>query len=73
MKRTYEDIRESIIKAINGKQKTINEISRISKVNWKTVQRHLTYLKGSGLIIEVFSSRYVRIFEITEKGKETIK
>ena len=73
MKRTYVDIRKRILKAIDGKQKTISEISKLSKVNWKTVQRHLIFLKGAGLIVETFSSPYVRIFEITEKGKEKLK
>jgi len=73
MKRTYTKIRKSILLAINGPQKTINEISKISKVNWKTVQRHLTHFKGRGFIEETFSSPYVRIFEITKKGKEELK
>lgn len=73
MKRTYDKIRKSILSAIDGPQKTINEIAKNSKVNWKTVQRHLTYFKGMGSIEETFSSPYVRIFQITEKGKEELK
>jgi predicted transcriptional regulator len=73
MKRTYDDIRVSLLKAISGKQKTINEISRISKVNWKTVQRHIVFFKGSGFVNEVFSSPYVRILEITELGRAELK
>ena len=38
-------------------------------VNWKTVENHLTYLVGRRLVHEVFSSKYVRIFEITEFGQ----
>lgn len=73
MKRAYPEIRKSILKAIEGSQKTINEVARTSKVNWKTVQRHLTFFKGTGLIIETFSSPYVRIFEITEEGKKILE
>ena len=73
MKRTYDKIRKSILSTIDGPQKTINEIAKNSKVNWKTVQRHLTYFKGMGFIEETFSSPYVRIFEITEKGKQELK
>jgi len=73
MKRTYTDLRVKILESIGNNKRTINDISRTTGINWKTVQRHLIYLKGSGYIVEVFSSPYVRIFELTDKGKEEIK
>ncbi len=72
MKKTYEEIRRNVLLSLFNGKKTINEISRDSGVNWKTVQRHLTYLKGIELVSEVFSSPYVRIFDLTEKAREKI-
>ena len=66
-KRTFEEIRNLIMLNINNK-KTINQIANDSGVNWRTVEKHLTFLMGKKLVKEIFSSEYVRIFELTELG-----
>ncbi|MBU0536003.1 MAG: hypothetical protein KKE20_03495, partial [Nanoarchaeota archaeon] len=48
-------------------------LSSETGINWKTVDNHLTYLVGKGLAREVFSSRFVRIFEITDKGLAVVQ
>ena len=72
-KRTFGKIRQKILLSLSDDKKTINEISRKSDINWRTVENHLTYLSGRGLVNEAFSSEYVRIFEITEEGEEFVK
>ena len=73
-KRRFVELRNKILKFLqNKKQFTLNHIARSTKINWKTVDNHLTYLVGRGLVKEVFSSPYVRIFEITEKGLAQLK
>ena len=52
---------------------TINQVSTASNINWKTVEGHLTYLCGKGMVTEVFKSEYIRIFKITDLGKEYLK
>ena len=42
-------------------------------MNWKTVDRHLIYLTGKGWVREVFSSAYVRIYELTAFGKDYLR
>jgi len=54
-------------------KKTLNTLANEAGVNWKTTDRHLTYLMGKGLVAEVFSSPYARIFELTEKGRELVE
>jgi len=54
-------------------QKTINQISIETQVNWRTVDRHLIYLTGKGWVREVFSSAYVRIYELTAFGKDYLR
>ncbi|MCX8147094.1 MAG: transcriptional regulator [Candidatus Woesearchaeota archaeon] len=67
-RRKFSDLREIILKSLVSGQKTINQISSETGINWKTVDNHLIYLVGKGFAREVFSSRFARIFEITEKG-----
>ncbi len=72
-KRTFAALRNLILLAMEGQKKTINQISNDSGVNWKTVEKHLTYLIGKRLVEEVFSSEYVRIFNLTEQGKDYVE
>ena len=73
VKRTFTNIRNSILLCLAGGQKTINHISGEAGINWKTVERHLTYLIGKGWVREAFSSSYVRIFELTAFGKDYLR
>ena len=71
-KRTFKEIREKMLLALSKGQLTVNEIAKQAKINWKTVNNHLIYLTGRGFVKEVFSSPYVRIYELTEQGKNFI-
>ncbi len=68
-KRTFNVIRDIILLTVGNDKKTINQISTDSGVNWRTVEKHLTYLIGKKLAAEIFSSEYVRIFELTNAGR----
>lgn len=72
-RRTFSDLRGRILKCLAKGQKTVNKISSETGINWRTVDNHLVYLIGKGLAKEVFTSPYVKIFEISEKGKLKIK
>ncbi len=69
-KRNFIEIRELILKSLSTGRKTVNELSKDSGINWKTVDNHLVYLLGKGMVTEVFSSPYVKIYEINDKGRE---
>lgn len=73
VKRCFKEIREEILNSLLGKKNTINRISKITNINWRTVENHLTYLVGRGLIEEVLSTDYVRVFDITEQGRKFMK
>lgn len=68
-KRTFKNIRKEILLSMSKGQMTVNEVSIGAKINWKTVNNHLIYLTGRGLVREVLNSAYVRIYELTEEGK----
>ena len=73
-KRRFRELRDSILNLIkNKKEFTLNQIARSAKINWKTVDNHITYLIGRGFVKEVFSSPYVRIVQITERGSKHLK
>ena len=72
-KRTFIKIRDSILISLASGQKTINQISGETEINWKTVERHLIYLIGKGWAREVFSSAYLRVFELTAFGKDYVR
>jgi len=72
-KRTFIDIRNSILLSLASGQKTINQISNETSINWKTVDNHLVYLMGKLLVREAFTSPYVRIFELTAFGKDYLR
>ena len=73
IKRTFIEIRNSILLCLAEGQKTVNQISIETQINWKTVDRHLIYLIGKGWAREVFSSSYVRILELTAFGKDYLR
>lgn len=72
-KRKFDELREIILQCLHGSQKTVNQISSETQINWKTVDNHLIYLVGTGMVNIVFSSQYVKIFELTDLGKEYIE
>ncbi len=72
-KRTFKIIRELILLTLDQNKKTINQIANNSGINWRTVEKHLTFLIGKKLVSEIFSSEYVRIFELTEFGKKDLQ
>ena len=73
IKRTFDEIRNSILLSFASGQKTINQISSDTQINWKTVDNHLVHLVGKRLVREAFSSTYVRIFELTAFGKDHLR
>ncbi len=72
-KKTFAEIRLLILRSLADGQKTVNKISCKTNINWRTVDNHLVYLIGRGYVKEVFASPYVRIYEISERGKELLQ
>jgi len=71
-KRTFTTIRNIILIFLSKGELSINEISQLSGINWKTVENHLTYLIGKKLVKENFSSRYVRLLTLTKRGEQHV-
>ena len=69
-KRTFRELRYIILLVLLSGQQTTNQISIRTSINWRTVESHLTFLVGKGLVSEVLKSEYVRIFKLTEQGEK---
>ena len=54
-------------------QKTVNQAATETGINWKTVDNHIIHLVGNGYLKEVFTSPYVKIFEITDRGRKALE
>ncbi len=67
-KRTFVEIREKVILTLSTGRMTINQLATNADINWRTVEKHLTFLIGKRCVAEIFSSEYVRIFELTQQG-----
>lgn len=72
-KRRFGELRDIILKGLKKDKKTVNQISQETGINWKTVDNHLIFLVGKGMVSIVYSSPYVKIFEISESGKEYLE
>ena len=72
-KRAFPEIRKKLLLTLRSGELTVNNLSKLSGVNWKTADNHLIYLIGKGFVKEVFVSSYVKIYALTEKGLEFIK
>ena len=73
VKRRFIDLRSSILLSLASGQKTINQISNETRINWCTVERHLIYLIGKGWVREAFNSPFARIFELTAFGRDYLR
>jgi len=68
-KKKFGEIRKLILKELTKGQKTVNEISQATGLTWRTVDNHLIYLIGKGLVEPVLISQYVKIYKLKEAGK----
>jgi len=66
-KRKFKEIRQIILKDFQKGQRTVNEIASSTGLTWRTVDNHLVYLIGKGLVEPVFISEYVRIYRLKVK------
>ena len=69
-KRTFSELRHIILVMLLSGQQTTNQLSIKTGINWRTVEAHLTFLIGKGLVTEVLKSEYVRIFRLTDAGMQ---
>ena len=71
-RRTHKILRRIILSHITYQPISINELSDKTKIDWYTVERQLNYLKGRELVAEAFRHRQLRLFKITELGKDVL-
>ena len=65
-------LRKLILAELSNGNRTINQISVNTGINWRTVEAHLEFLAAQGDAAELLNSEYVRIFAITRQGAEKL-
>jgi len=63
-RRNFKEIRQIILRDLLSGQKTVNQIAESTGLTWRTVDGHLIYLVGKGLVEPVFVSQYVKIYRL---------
>ncbi|MBT4114531.1 hypothetical protein HOD83_00065 [Candidatus Woesearchaeota archaeon] len=71
-KRTFREIRKSLLLNLTQGQKNVNQLADAAHVNWHTTRRQMIYLIGFGYARYVVNYPQVKIFEITEKGMDAL-
>jgi predicted transcriptional regulator len=69
-KRTFATLQFTLLTTLKKGPMSVHDIAKKSGINWNTTKRQLIHLKGQDLVREVFSHPRLRIYEITEKGKQ---
>ena len=72
-KRRFSELRPRILHALRTGQKTVNQLSKDTGINWRTVDNHLINLIGRGFVAPVFISQYVKIYRITDAGTTALQ
>lgn len=72
-RRSFADIRFDLLQAISTGRTTVNDLSKRTEINWKTVDNHLIYLCGRGWAEKVYDSPNIKIFDITQEGSEHLE
>lgn len=72
-RRSFADIRFDLLQAISTSRSTVNDLSKRTDINWKTVDNHLIYLCGRGWAEKVYDSPNIKIFDITQEGSENLE
>lgn len=76
IRKTNKEIRELILKALKQRNMSIHEISATMSLHWTSVKHHLTWLKGSDLVAEVYSHPRLKVFSLKsslQASKEGIR
>jgi len=72
-KRTFTEIQLVILRKLRTKQKTVYQIAKQTKTDFRTVRHQLILLRGQGYIDLVFSLNHIKVFAITELGNKYLR
>ncbi len=67
-RRDYLTIRLLILLTLSNKEKSVNQIAHDTKINWRTVAKHLQHLAKQGLVQQYYFAQQLKIYEITDTG-----
>lgn len=65
-KRTFKVLRREILKELRKGERTVNQIAKATGIEWRSVDRQLIYLIGTGQVTPVLQTSYVKIYKLAE-------
>ncbi len=72
-KRRFSEIQLVILRTLKTKQRTIYQIAKKTKTDFRTVRHQLILLRGQGYIELVFELNHIRVFAITKDGSRYLR
>ena len=71
-KRSFKELQLVILRKLRTK-KTIYQIAKQTKTDFRTVRHQLILLRGQGYVNLVFEHNHIRVFAITEQGYKYLR
>lgn len=68
-KRKFVEIRRQILKELKKGERTLNQLAKAANTNWSTIDKHIIFLVGKGIVEPVLQTKYVRIYRLAKVKK----
>tara|TARA_Y100000310_G_C20122533_1_gene552112 strand:+ start:240 stop:488 length:249 start_codon:yes stop_codon:yes gene_type:complete len=67
-KRKFKEIQLVVLRILKTKKRTIYQIAKKTKTDFRTVRHQLILLRGQGYVNLDFELEHIKVFAITEEG-----
>ena len=72
-KHTFKEIQLLILRKLRTKEKTIYQIAKKTKLDFRTVRHQLILLRGQGYVNLIFEHAHIKVFAITKLGYKYLR
>jgi len=72
-KRKFSEIQLFILRNLRTKQRTIYQIAKKIKTDFRTVRHQLILLRGQGYVNLIFELDHIKVFSITKQGYKYLR
>ncbi len=72
-KRKFKAIQLVILRKLRTKQRTIYQIAKQTKTDFRTIRHQLILLRGQGYVELAFELAHIKVFAITKQGYKYLR
>jgi len=72
-RREYVTIRLLILQALQKKPSSVNEVADSTRINWRTVDKHIKILHAKALVSALYKGTRLKVFGITPLGEQILE